>query len=337
MRVSGPMQLKITEISPASAEIWNAIWRDCDYATYFHSREWADLWSTYTQGQIEPAPKLVRLSDGTRVLLPLSRRRSRNGLVKTHLASPGGTFGGWLSAVPLGDAHLAVLLDLMLRRIGDLVWRWNPYAATSTDLAAGIGEPDETHVLDLSPGFEALFRGWTKGHRSAVRKAEKSGVTARLATSPADWQHYDDLYRRSLQRWGEKATTVYEPRFFEALARLQSPGVRLWLAFYADQAVAGALVLYAKRHAVYWHGAADERHFHLRPVNLLLYAAIQDACRRGFRWFDFNPSGGQQGVVSFKRSFGAQARACPLVRRRSLRTRVVGRLAGLAVRPGGQR
>ena len=185
----------------------------------------------------------MRLSDDTRVLLPLSRRRSRNGLVKTYLASPGGTVGGWPSAGPLGDEHLAVLRDFVLRRIGDLVWRWNPYAAPGADLVAGIGEPDETHVLELSPGFEALFRGTRRrGIRSAVRKAEKSGVTTRLAAAPVDWQHYDDLYRRSLQHWGEKATTVYEPRLFEALARLQSPGVRLWLAIHADQPVAGALV-----------------------------------------------------------------------------------------------
>jgi lipid II:glycine glycyltransferase (peptidoglycan interpeptide bridge formation enzyme) len=38
----------------------------------------------------------------------------------------------------------------------------------------------------------------------------------------------------------------------------------------------------------------------------LLYAQIiRDAHNQGYRYFDFNPSGGHEGVVHFKESFGA--------------------------------
>jgi lipid II:glycine glycyltransferase (peptidoglycan interpeptide bridge formation enzyme) len=36
----------------------------------------------------------------------------------------------------------------------------------------------------------------------------------------------------------------------------------------------------------------------------LLYEVIKDACEQGYFWFDFNPSGGHEGVKSFKKGFG---------------------------------
>jgi len=85
-----------------------------------------------------------------------------------------------------------------------------------------------------------------------------------------------------------------------------SNNVRLWLAIFDDQVVAGALCFYAKKHVVYWHGAALEKYFKHRPVNLLMYEAIKSACEEGYSWFDFNPSGGHEGVKAFKKSFGAK-------------------------------
>jgi lipid II:glycine glycyltransferase (peptidoglycan interpeptide bridge formation enzyme) len=79
------------------------------------------------------------------------------------------------------------------------------------------------------------------------------------------------------------------------------------LAKYEDRSIAGALCFYTKNHVVYWHGAAYSDYFELRPVNLLMYEAIKDACENGYSWFDFNPSGGHEGVKAFKKSFGPTA------------------------------
>ena len=54
-------------------------------------------------------------------------------------------------------------------------------------------------------------------------------------------------------------------------------------------------------------------YFHLRPVNLLMCEIIKHSCDRGYSWFDFNPSGGHEGVTAFKKSFGAEALPCPVV------------------------
>ena len=36
--------------------------------------------------------------------------------------------------------------------------------------------------------------------------------------------------------------------------------------------------------------------------------------KRELRWFDFNPSGGHEGVRAFKKSFDAEAVSCPRYR-----------------------
>jgi lipid II:glycine glycyltransferase (peptidoglycan interpeptide bridge formation enzyme) len=64
--------------------------------------------------------------------------------------------------------------------------------------------------------------------------------------------------------------------------------------------------LYHRRHVVYWHGVTDPSYAHCHPVHVLLATAIEDACGRGLRWFDFNPSGGLDGVEQFKSGFGAK-------------------------------
>jgi lipid II:glycine glycyltransferase (peptidoglycan interpeptide bridge formation enzyme) len=78
-------------------------------------------------------------------------------------------------------------------------------------------------------------------------------------------------------------------------------------------AIAGALCFYAQKHAVYWHGAALQSHFSLRPVNLLMSEIIRHACEEGHQWFDLNPSGGHPGVKKFKESLGAQALKAPVI------------------------
>jgi hypothetical protein len=310
------MSILIADVLPATVDGWDSIWRECEYSTYFHSREWAELWSVYTEAKTLPNPKLVVFSDGKKALLPLSYGKYHKGLTTSYLSSPGGTFGGWISTDELSVAHAILLGDYMTRKLGNLFWRMNPYDELALKAGMRISEEDETQALDLSGGFDAIYKDWTKGHSSAARKARKArrlGVSVKLASTLDDWCAYYKVYEDSIRRWGDRVSSVYGWRIFDEMFRRDSPAVKLWLSLYQSEVVAGALCLYAKNHAVYWHGAASEAHFHLRPVNLLMYEIIEDACERNCASFDFNPSGGHEGVRAFKRSFGAKDLRCPIV------------------------
>jgi CelD/BcsL family acetyltransferase involved in cellulose biosynthesis len=327
---NGGRDAAIGDARPAGAAEWEAAWRSCPYATYFQSPGWAADWSAYTHGAFRPEPLLVTLSDGRRVVLPLTRERRHRGLAHRYHLSPAGTYGGWLAEGSLTAPQAEALLTWVLHSYAPLWWRVNPFDPCAATLRPAAGEPDVTHVLHLGRGVQAAFQHASRGHRSALGKARRSGVVVRRAAGAEDWARYYEVYRSSLARWGSSATSGYAPSLFELLRRRGSPHVELWLAEMDDVLVAGALCVYGPRHASYWHGAALGDHLRFRPVNLLMHELVVDACGRGLDWFDLNPSGGLTGVATFKERLGAESLECPMIHRERPRDRLLDRLFALA-------
>jgi hypothetical protein len=311
------VDLLIDNVRKATDEEWDSLWEQCDYATYFHSRHWSEIWCEYSRGKIVPEPKMVYFSDDKIALIPFSASK---GLLKTYFSSPAGTFGGWISADDLGGQHINLLTKHMLHCNGALHWRMNPYSPFYGAIHAGRCREDVTHALGLLRGFDEIVKGWSKGHKSAANKARREGVTTRLAKTEVDWVAYYHMYEHSLARWGRNASSRYPWRFFEIVRKTNSDKIRLWLADYNGRAIAGALCLYARKHVVYWHGAALSEFFNLRPVHLLLYDVIRDAVDYGAHWFDFNPSGGHEGVLRFKEGFGTEQIGCSVCYRHTWAT-----------------
>jgi hypothetical protein len=229
------------------------------------------------------------------------------------VSSPAGTFGGWISDDPLEAGHAALLARWMIESLGNLVWRLNPYDVNVSRISIDVSQDDETHSLCLTGGFDSLFTHWTKGHKSAATKAIRENVIVRVGSTEEDWRSYYTIYEASIDRWGARTSSKYSWEIFDEMFRRNSRRIRLWLAVYQDKVVAGAICFYAKKHVVYWHGAALEEFFPLRPVNLLMYTAIKHACEARYHWFDFNPSGSLEGVKAFKKSFGAVPLPSPIV------------------------
>jgi len=303
----------IKSLQNATFDEWDNIWKNCDYATYFQSREWAEIWQIYTNGQIYPDPLLVTFSDGKKALLPFSSQKIYRGLFKKYISSPAGTFGGWITNENLTLDHTLLLGNYLQKQIGNLFWRINPYTPHIEKIQLIYSKDDQTDVLNLQDGFEAIYKSWTRGDSSTARKARKArkeGVSIKIASTPEEWLIYYQVYQDSLLRWGKDNSSGYQWRLFEEIFQRKSPNIKLWLAIYQDQIIAGALIFYAKRHVVYWHGAALEKYFKLRPVNLLMCEIIKNSCEGGYAWFDFNPSGGHEGVKAFKKSFGAEEIPC---------------------------
>jgi hypothetical protein len=232
------------------------------------------------------------------------------------MSAAGGTFGGWVSADPVDEAHARALRDLLLS-MPNLVWRLSPYDSAAMSVAPAGADPQRTMAVDLRGGLAPVHDAWGGGTGTmlrAVRKARRSLLSTRTAECAADWDAYADLYALSLERWGSRVSSRYERSLFTHLAAADSRHVKLWLACLEGRPVAGAIVVYAAQHAAYWHGAADAAYFDRRPVNLLMHDIVVNAAMRGLSWFDFNPSGGHEGVERFKRHCGAEPLSAPVVR-----------------------
>lgn len=311
------MSVKILKISQANDAQWDEIWQACEYSTYFHSREWAQIWNIYTQGKIYPMPVMVSFSDGTNALIPLSFQKIAWGLIKEGLSSPAGTFGGWISTDNLELNHGILLKDYLLNTIKNIAWRVNPYDELALNVTQNLGNSDTTDVLNLRDGFDVLFKRWSKGHQAASKQAISNEVLVRKAETIADWQEYYRVYQDSIRRWGKNVSLKYSWKLFATIFNMHSKNVQLWLATKNNKIIAGALCFYSRKHIVYWHGAALKECFTLRPVNLLLSTIINDGCDKDYKYFDFNPSGGHEGVKNFKKSFGTINLSCPVISQNS--------------------
>lgn len=325
--------VSILNVQPATFSEWDAIWLACNYSTYFHSREWAEIWSCYSKGKISLTPFLVVFSDGKKALLPFSclteddAFQILSGTRRLYLLSPECTYGGWLSTDKLGDDHAFLLLDLLKWKFKNVFWRMNPLddvaLSSICHLPSGIvDDTGETHTINLEKGFDLIASNMSRDHRRAVKKALQNGVSVKISSSIEDWRDYYQVYEDTLSRWGNRLLgEKYSWQFFEDIFNRNSSNVELWLATYQNKVISGALFFHSKRHFVDWHSAALESYLNLKPVNLLLYEVIKYACEKGYTWFDFNPSAGLEGVKSFKEGFGAETLKCPIVNMQYSNTR----------------
>ena len=308
-------RVAIARVRPAGDAEWDAAWLGCDYATYFHSRAWAEVWAAHRRGEIRPAPRAVEFSDGRRALLPLCEERPRGRGPRRHRSSPAGCYGGWISEDPLDKEHAERLCAYLLEQVAGLAWRVSPWDPFALAVTAGLGEPDHTRSVRLEGGFEALERRFASGARWGARRAAREGLEVGIATGQGEWRAYYAAYCDSLARWGERATSRYDWDLFERIRARDGQDARLWVARYRGEVVAGALVLYASRHAAWWHGAAVAAHFRKQPMHLLLHAMIRDACEQDLAVFDLGPSHGLGGVEEFKSAYATETLPCPMLRR----------------------
>jgi hypothetical protein len=328
------MNIRISLIVEANGIEWDSIWQACDYSTYFHSLEWATIWDKYTDGRIHPEPLLITFSDGLRALLPFSSQKILKGFAKQIITSPADTYGGWISRDELTVEHGQLLADYMCKKFSSLLWRFNPYDEIVSKLNCTDFNKDETDVLDLERGFDSIYHSWTKGHKSASRKARREGIIIQRADRKEDWVTYYRIYEHTLKRWGDEVGFRYTWKFFETIYGMLSKNIVLWVAKFEDKIVAGALCFYSKNHVVYWHGAALSDYFNMRPVNLLMHEIIEDACKRNYRWFDFNPSGGHEGVKAFKESFRTKKLPCPVIMNESKLCHLLRKARTMKMRQG---
>ncbi|MBA4417145.1 MAG: hypothetical protein C0392_04445 [Syntrophus sp. (in: bacteria)] len=307
--------ITIKEIRKATSQEWDRIWSSCDYATYFHSREWAEIWEKHSKDYASPCPRMVIFSDNKNALLPLSLQK-RKGFIKNYFLTAEGNFGNWISEYYLTGEHITLLTEYLTNHVGNLIWRWNPYDGCGIHINPDDIfelEEDETYVIDLRDGYERVFKECSHGHQCSARKAEREGVAIRCAETEGEWQSYFAAYEDSLDRWGESALSRFTWGFFHGIFSMNSPYIKLWLATYDSEVIGGALCFYSKRHVVCWHASTFGKFFNMRPVNLLMLEIIKDSCEKGFSWFDFNTSSHIDGVRTFKKRFGALELPCHVV------------------------
>lgn len=292
--------------SPAPAGAWEEIARADPKATFFQTPKWARLVSNMGLGFKEMSV-LVRLQDGALTVLP-RMERTRGRLFRQIESVPLGLYGAPVAERSLTAAEFSSLAKYYRprRSTGALV-----VEAPGGKMDFGVARTTmTTQVLQWPKGTEGavIVQGYRKGHRTAVRKAEREGVLVARAASMSDFLAYHGVYLETLKRWTRAPGTVYPAELFRELFTIseRDPRIRLWLARRDDRLLAGALAFHQGEGATYWHGASTEEGRQSNAGNVAVHAALMDALESGKTRFDFLPSAGLTDVEHFKAGFGAE-------------------------------
>jgi hypothetical protein len=302
-------KIKIIDDCLASETEWQEVCDLCPYATYFHTPEWARVFSTYMRGRMRPWPQKIVFEDGKVAIVPLSRISYFHGMFKQYVSSPAGTFGGWLSLHELCPDHVRELVLYMLK-YSNITWRENPYAPGLRDIEIKAARHDFTQAVDLRTTYGEIVRTTSRTHQKSIRRALRSGVSVCEADSREQWQRHFQGYLASRSRWEkagqQKLSAGYSWELFEILFNAHSSCCKLWLALCKGEVASSVISFYWNHHAVAWHGGAFEEYFDVYPNHLLYQEMVRDAHEKGFHWFDFNTTGDLSGVASFKDQLGTQ-------------------------------
>lgn len=288
-------------------ELWWEIAQKCPYATFFHTPIWHELiLKTY------PEQKSFTLGfefeNGEKGILPLigQKRTYGNHVLRSTFA---GCYGGMIAEGYLDEVQMQLAYDNVCGgRITHLHLTGNPLSEPF-EISSAKNVEDFTHILQLDGSFEALFSNFSKGHRSSTKKGQRMGVTVEIAQTLDEYRAYYGAYEDSIRRWGENVTSEYPWELFENgyyLSIKYPDQIKLWVAKLSGKIIAGAWVFYWQKHVDWWHGAAYEDYFDYCANNVLQAVIIEDALDKGYQYYDFNPSGGHEGVARFKKRFGAQ-------------------------------
>ena len=181
--------------------------------------------------------------------------------------------------------------------------------------------PRATILIDLEKSEEELLQDMHQKTRYNVRLSSRKGVRVEISNpSPAKTSSgslggqesqiskFLDLLRRTAKR--DKFHLHTDDHYRKLL---DMPEVDLFLAFYKEKAVAGALVSFFGQRAVYMHGASDYDSRQLMAPYFLHWEIIKSAKNRGMKTYDLwgvspkdEPNHPWAGVSRFKKGFGGK-------------------------------
>jgi len=287
-------------------------------ATFYHSRAWVEgLAVTYPHLSFR---SLVAEDGGASTgFLPffyLSR-----GPLRVAWSMPFGTYGGPAalddqSVSALVDAYAGILASPLVIEAG-----WIDFGGGAPN-EGWSRETSETHLIDLSDGFDKLWDQKIEQQRKKrTRRAQRLGITVRRGQSVDDANHYYDIYTGRVDEWG--GGSKYPKRLFLELLERGGDSVRLYVAEHDGQIVGGHFNFYHRDTVTAWNGVTTPESNHLQPGTLLYMHCLQEACSEGFKLYNLGGSLGKRSLIDFKESLGGTVHQYSLYRRRS----PLGRLA----------
>jgi len=163
-------------------------------------------------------------------------------------------------------------------------------------------------VLDVDKTEDKLLAEMRKTTRYEIRRAEKLGVKVIKTLDSKDLNTFLDLYKQTFERHGFVPHLGIEQEFG---VYKKSNKALLLLGIHEGKVIAGAIILFDGKQAVYHHGASVWSK--IPAAYLVQWEAVKEAKKRGIKLYDFwgiapndKPNHPWRGITLFKTGFGGR-------------------------------
>lgn len=206
-------------------------------------------------------------------------------------------YSGPLACIPnpqntqeLWQAYLAAFHDFCVdNNIVCEFGRLNPFVGNHIPLEAltdDVRRSGEIIFVDLRQSEEEIWRGFNRGNRSNINKAQRLGVVVEERRDKEAIDEFYRLYRQTMERNNASAWYYFSPEFMYSLFTDLGSHLRLFCAVHEGVIIAAATYLCVGKVCHYFLGGSSRDHFALRPNNLLMKTAIMWAKRNGYVHFN---------------------------------------------------
>jgi hypothetical protein len=330
-----------TITSPVPRAAWESLIRSDPEAVVTQSLAWRD--AVFADGRYRDVSRLYEFPSGRQVVLPLARPRMPWNSVTASWPRAWGvcgpiSHGGQISS----EEAAAVLADLagLWTLVAEIQLRHGASDAWLSEARQYRIEERGSHVLDLAGGFDRVWAHKFRGTaRTAVRKAERSGVEVEVDRSGQLLPVFRELYDKSIERWAAmqheplsltrwRTIRATPPRMLAAVSQHFGKDCGVWVARSQGVPVAAIIILHSGTHAKYWRGAMDkELATPVRANELLHSLAIEQACRDGYRWYEMGQSRPGSPLAMFKEKLGAAMQPGHTLRAERIPLQAIGRVS----------
>ena len=170
--------------------------------------------------------------------------------------------------------------------VGKTVIEKAGFRAVPDPTGFGGTQPKCVMQLDLDGSEEEIFARFKPKWRYNIRLAERHGVRVKSECTKDDLKVFYELLKITAER---DRFLVRSFSYFETLWDILTPPgyAKLFLAYYNDTPLAGALDFVFGDRAWYVYGASSNEHRNLMPNHLLQWEMIRWAKSLGCKWYDF--------------------------------------------------
>lgn len=191
--------------------------------------------------------------------------------------------------------------------------RLNPYYNAEPAFLSFIQAKRNRQIvyLDLSSGEKELWAGFSKGNKSSIKKAQKSGITVQRSESAQDIDEFYRLYAQTMKRNQAAEFYYFSQDFFRDLFKQMGKSISLFIATRDGKAVAASIFLHAGDYIHYYFSGSDSDFLELCPNNLLIFTCMEWARKEGYRILSLGGgyhNNGQDSLFKFKSSFSGLRR-----------------------------